>query len=59
MTSLVLMWLGTGPVKGFAVTLLIGIIANLFTGVFATRVVFDWLVRGLRVKTLLGHAPGK
>ena len=54
-SGVVLLQYGTGPVKGFAVTLLIGIIANLFTGVFATRVVFDWLVRGLRVKSLLGH----
>jgi preprotein translocase subunit SecD len=53
-SGIVLLQYGTGPVKGFAVTLLIGILANLFTGVFATRVVFDWLVRGLRVKTLLG-----
>jgi len=58
-SGVVLLQYGTGPVKGFAVTLLIGIIANLFTGVFATRVVFDWLVRGLRVKTLLGHSAGK
>ena len=53
-SGVVLLQYGTGPVKGFAVTLLIGVIANLFTGVFATRVVFDWLVRGLRVKSLLG-----
>jgi preprotein translocase subunit SecD len=53
-SGVVLLQYGTGPVKGFAVTLLIGVIANLFTGVFATRVVFDWLVRGLKVKTLLG-----
>lgn len=52
-SGVVLLQYGTGPVKGFAVTLLIGVIANLFTGVFATRVVFDWLVRGLRVKSLL------
>ncbi|MBL8604351.1 MAG: protein translocase subunit SecD [Myxococcales bacterium] len=52
-SGVVLLQYGTGPVKGFAVTLLIGVIANLFTGVFATRVVFDWLVRGLRVKKLL------
>jgi preprotein translocase subunit SecD len=32
--------------------LLIGIVANLFTGVFCTRIVFDWLVRGLKVKNL-------
>ena len=41
-----------GPVKGFAVTLIIGIIASLFTGVFCTRLVFDWWVRGAKVKTL-------
>ena len=53
-SGVVLLQYGTGPVKGFAVTLLIGVLANLFTGVFATRVVFDWLVRGLKVKSLLG-----
>lgn len=53
-SGVVLLEYGTGPVKGFAVALLIGIIANLFTGVFATRVVFDFLVRGLKVKHLLG-----
>ncbi len=58
-SGVVLLQYGTGPVKGFAVTLLIGIIANLFTGVFATRVVFDWLVRGLKVKRLLGVAAQK
>jgi preprotein translocase subunit SecD len=34
---------GTGPVKGFAVTLSIGILANLFTAVYVTRVVFDFV----------------
>jgi preprotein translocase subunit SecD len=33
---------GTGPVKGFAVTLTIGLIANLFTAVYVSRVIFDW-----------------
>lgn len=33
---------GTGPVKGFAVTLVIGLIANLFTAVFVSRTLFDW-----------------
>ncbi|MEI8258184.1 MAG: protein translocase subunit SecD, partial [Deltaproteobacteria bacterium] len=51
-SGVVLLQYGTGPIKGFAVMLLVGIVANLFTGVFATRVVFDWLVRGLRVKKL-------
>lgn len=33
---------GTGPVKGFAVTLVIGLAANLFTAVFVSRALFDW-----------------
>jgi preprotein translocase subunit SecD len=35
---------GTGPVRGFAVTLSIGLIANLFTAVFVSRVIFDWIL---------------
>lgn len=37
---------GTGPVKGFAVTLVIGLIANVFTSVFISRVIFDWELSG-------------
>jgi preprotein translocase subunit SecD len=33
---------GSGPVKGFAVTLVIGLIANVFTAVFVSRTIFDW-----------------
>jgi preprotein translocase subunit SecD len=33
---------GTGPVKGFAVTLVIGLFANVFTAVFVSRTIFDW-----------------
>lgn len=33
---------GTGPVRGFAVTLVIGLVANLFTAVFVSRWLFDW-----------------
>jgi preprotein translocase subunit SecD len=33
---------GTGPVKGFAVTLVIGLLANVFTAVFVSKVMFDW-----------------
>jgi preprotein translocase subunit SecD len=35
---------GTGPVKGFAVTLVFGLLANLFTAVFVSRVIFDFLL---------------
>ena len=51
-TGLILAQYGTGPIKGFAVALVIGIICSLFTGVFCTRLVFDWWVRGAKVKRL-------
>jgi len=35
---------GTGPVKGFAVTLTFGLLANLFTAVFVSRMIFDWIL---------------
>jgi SecD/SecF fusion protein len=40
-SAAVLLWFGTGPVKGFAVTLSLGILASMFTAIVATRVVFD------------------
>jgi len=51
-SGLILAQYGTGPVKGFAVTLIVGIVASLFTGVFCTRLVFDWWVRHAKVKRL-------
>ena len=51
-SGLILAQYGTGPVKGFAITLIVGIVASLFTGVFCTRVVFDWWVRGAKVQRL-------
>jgi preprotein translocase subunit SecD len=38
----ILFLLGSGPVKGFAVTLVIGLVANLFTAVFVSKTIFDW-----------------
>jgi SecD/SecF fusion protein len=40
-SSGVLYWLGTGPVKGFAVTLTIGLLINMFTAIVVTHVVYD------------------
>ena len=51
-SGLILAQYGSGPVKGFAVTLIVGIAASLFTGVFCTRLVFDWWVRHAKVKRL-------
>ena len=43
---------GTGPIKGFAVTLSIGIAASMFTAIVGTRVVFDWILRRGSVRRL-------
>lgn len=40
-TAVILYQFGTGPIQGFALTLLIGLIANLFTAIVMTRIVFD------------------
>ena len=40
-SAAILFMFGTGPVKGFATTLVVGLIANLFTAVFVSRVIFD------------------
>lgn len=45
--ALVLMAYGTGPVKGFAVTMLIGIVTTLFTAVFVCKLMFDWYLNHL------------
>jgi len=50
--ALVLLQFGTGPVRGFAVTLTVGLVANMFTAIFVTRVIFDYLLVQRRVKTL-------
>ncbi len=41
LTGLILFWFGTGPVQGFATTLIIGIITSLFTSIFVTRLIFN------------------
>lgn len=38
----ILFLFGSGPVKGFAVTLVIGLVANVFTAVFVSKAIFDW-----------------
>jgi len=43
-SAAILFIFGTGPVKGFAVTLTFGLLANLFTAVFVSRLIFDWLL---------------
>jgi len=43
-SAFILFIFGTGPVKGFAVTLTFGLLANLFTAVFVSRVIFDYIL---------------
>jgi SecD/SecF fusion protein len=42
LTALILFVFGTGPIKGFATTLIIGILTSLFTAIFITRLLIDW-----------------
>ncbi len=50
--AIVLFQFGTGPVKGFAVTLSLGVIASLFTALVLSRLIFDYILAGRKVKTL-------
>ena len=43
-TGIILLYFGTGPVKGFATTWIIGILVSFFTAVFMTRVVYDYML---------------
>ena len=43
LTGAILYWLGQGPVKGFAITLMIGIACSFFSAVFITRVIVSWM----------------
>ncbi|WP_282179291.1 protein translocase subunit SecDF [Maribacter stanieri] len=46
LTAIILFIFGSGPIKGFATTLLIGIITSLFTAIFITRLLVDWYIGG-------------
>lgn len=50
--ALVLFQFGTGPVKGFAVTLSLGVLASLFTALILSRLVFDYLLMNRKIKRL-------
>jgi preprotein translocase subunit SecD len=50
--ALVLFQFGTGPVKGFAVTLSIGIVSSLFTALFVSRLIFDYFLVHRQAKRL-------
>jgi SecD/SecF fusion protein len=53
-TASILIWLGTGPVKGFGITLAIGICASIFCALVVTRFMVDFLVHRIGVSKVLG-----
>jgi len=53
-TATILVWLGTGPVKGFGITLASGICASLFCALVVTRFLVDFLVHRIGVSNVLG-----
>jgi len=52
-SAAILFIFGSGPVRGFATTLTIGLAANLFTAVFVSRVIFDWHLGRLKTGELV------
>ncbi len=52
LVALVLFGFGTGPVKGFAVTLSIGILASMFTAIWGTRMLINWIYGDRKVNKL-------
>ena len=52
LVALVLFGFGTGPVKGFAVTLSIGIISSMFTAILGTRMIINWIYGNKRIEKL-------
>jgi len=51
LVGVILFFFGSGPILGFATTLMIGIITSLFTAIFITRIIFDWMLnKGWSIK---------
>lgn len=51
-TAIILFWQASGPVKGFAVTLVVGIIASVFSAMVVTRMIFSWALEFNLLKSL-------
>jgi len=51
LTGIILYVFGTGPIQGFATTLMIGIITSLFSAIFISRLIFEWMLgKGQNIK---------
>ncbi|MGL4235741.1 protein translocase subunit SecD [Tabrizicola sp.] len=53
LTAIIMFWLGSGPVRGFAVTLGLGIITSMFTAVYVTRLIIEFWLEWKRPKTIV------
>ncbi|WP_333817023.1 protein translocase subunit SecD [Tabrizicola sp.] len=53
MTGFIMYWIGSGPVRGFAVTFMLGIITSLFTAVYVTRLVIELYLNWKRPKAIV------
>ena len=51
-TAAILYYIGVGPIKGFGLTLMVGISASMYTAIGVSRLVFDYILAGRDVKTL-------
>ncbi|MDJ0522353.1 MAG: protein translocase subunit SecD [Planctomycetota bacterium] len=58
-TAIFLYNFGSGPVRGFAVTLAIGLMVSMFTAIFVTRTVFEWLLKNGWIKELSAWGSGE
>jgi len=57
-TAVFLYNFGSGPVKGFAVTLAIGLLVSMFTAIFVTRTIFEWLLKRGSIQELSAWGSG-
>jgi preprotein translocase subunit SecD len=53
LTAVIMFWLGSGPVRGFAVTLGLGILTSMFTAVYVTRLIVETYLDSKRPKTIV------
>ena len=58
-TAIFLYNFGSGPVRGFAVTLAIGLMISMFTSIFVTRTIFEWLIRTGVIKEITALGSGE
>ena len=56
-TALILYYIGSGPVKGFGLTLMVGIAINMFSGIYVGRMLTEWFCRGRETVTMAAWVP--